>query len=278
VGIDIGSSSVRVMELEESNAQFKIVSYGTQPMPKDIFEGKQIKSPEKLIDVIKEALFDANTKTSQVAVAVPDSNVITKVIQLDKELAESEREELVVLEADKHIPYPIDEVSLDYEILGPSEKSPRRDNILVVASRTEHVNERVELMRESGLKTKIVDVESYVVERVCHLFADEMPNEGKGQHIAVFDIGEVYTKLTVLDDMKAVFSREETFGFNQLTEELSRRYDIPPNQVSELKRHGKLPEDAETEVFDPSKTSMAPVLIPDPPRKSRRRVSAVKAG
>ncbi len=257
IGVDIGSSSVRVVELEKHKDQYKIHSYGSQALPEDVFEGKHIKDIEKLSFAIQEAVDNANTKTTSVAVAVPDSSVITKIIQLDRDLSDSEREELVIIEADKHIPYPIDEVSLDYEIIGPNAKNDSRDDILVVATRGEIVNSLIELMKASGLQAKVVDVESYVVERAASLFAQEMPNEGSNSRIAIFDIGEIYTKLTVLDDRKAVFSREETFGFRQLAEEISRRYDIPTDKVTKLRKRGQLPDDARVEVIEPFKETIS---------------------
>jgi type IV pilus assembly protein PilM len=253
LGVDIGSSSIRVLELAKTTTGYKVVSYASGPMPENAVEGNSIKNVEKLGVALRELVDRSRTKTKSVAIAVPDSSVITKVVQLEEDLSDSEREELVILEADKYIPYPIDEVSIDYEIVGPSSKGDSLQDVLVVASRAENINLRIDLVKESGLDLKIVDVESYAVERACQLFSDELPDGGEDKTIAIFDIGEVYTQLTVLHNMKTIFSREEEFGGKQLTEELTRRYGLSEEDARAAKRKGKLPDDYESEILEPFK-------------------------
>lgn len=251
LGVDIGSSSMRVLELKQTAAGFMVQAYASEPLPDNTVEGNTIKDINRLALALKKLVDKSLSKTRSVAVAVPDSSVITKVVQLEEDLSETEREELVVLEADKYIPYPIDEVSIDYEIIGPSAKGGNLQDVLVVASRAENINVRIDLIKESGLDLKIVDVESYAVERACQLLKDSLPQQGQGQTIAIFDIGEVYTQLTVLHDMKTIFSREEEFGGKQLTDELTRRYGLGRNEARLAKKQGKLPEDYETDVLAP---------------------------
>lgn len=251
LGVDIGSSSLRVLELKQTASGYMVQSYASEPLPDNTVEGNNIKDVDRLGLALKKLVDKSLSKTKQVAVAVPDSSVITKVVQLEEDLSETEKEELVILEADKYIPYPIDEVSIDYEIIGPSAKGGNLQDVLVVASRAENINVRIDLIKESGLELRIVDVESYAVERACQLLMESLPNQGKGQTIAIFDIGEVYTQLTVLYDMKTIFSREEEFGGKQLTDELTRRYGLGRDEARLAKKQGKLPEDYEMDVLAP---------------------------
>jgi len=166
--------------------------------------------------------------------AVPDSAVITKMIQMDASLNELEMEELVILEADKYIPYAIDEINIDFDVIGPSIKNSALVDVLLVASRAENVNSRVDVVSQAGLDVKIVDVESFAIERVCQLMKDNLPAQGIDKTIAVVDIGAVYTHLHILHNMKVVFTREEEFGCFQLIKEVSKSADISLQEARQL--------------------------------------------
>ncbi|MDI1351724.1 MAG: type IV pilus assembly protein PilM, partial [bacterium] len=160
---------------------------------------------------------------------------------------------LVVIEADKYIPYPIDEINLDFEILGPSPKNSAMLDILIVASRSENVNNRIEVINRAGLEPRIVDVESYAVERAAQLLANDLPAQGRDKIVAIIDIGANYTHLFVLNGMKLIFSREEKFGGSQLTNAIAEYYNITPAQAWAAKNEGKLPADYEVKVLEPFK-------------------------
>ncbi len=253
LGVDIGSSAVRVLELGKKGESYTVVSYASEPIPNGVVNSKSIKEPEVIIEKLSQAIKKAKIKNKKAIIAVPDSSVITKIIQIESGLSDDESEELIHLEADKYIPYPIDEVSIDYEFLGDSAGGATLQDILVVASRTENVNARVDLMRDSGLDVQIVDVESYAIERTCQLFKSQLPDQGENSTIAVFDIGEIYTQLTVLHSMKTIFSREDTFGGKQLTEEIVKRYDISVTEAKKAKKTGALPDDYVNDVLEPFK-------------------------
>ena len=253
LGVDIGSSSVRVLEIGKKAGSYTVLSYAREVLPQGSIIGKSIKDPEVVAEKISQAIKLARIKTKKVAIAVPDASVISKIIQIERDLSDDESEELVLLEADKYIPYPIDEVSIDYEFLSDSYQSSTLQDVLVVASRTENVNARVELLRESGLETQVVDVESYAIERACQLFKEQLPENGENYTVAVFDIGEIYTQLTVLHSMKTIFSREETFGGKQLTDDLVKRYNITVGEATKAKKTGALPDDYVNDVLEPFK-------------------------
>lgn len=184
---------------------------------------------------------------------MPDSAVISKVVQINEGLTDLEMEELVVIEADKYIPYPIDEINLDFEVLGHSAKSSSLLDVLIVASRAENVNTRVEAAHRAGLEPKVVDVESYAVERSVQQIAQELPASGQDKIVAIVDIGANYTHLFVLHGMRLIFSREEKFGGMQLVEAIAEHYHMNLEQAIALKNQGKLPEDYESAVLEPFK-------------------------
>lgn len=253
LGVDIGSSSVRILELSKKGDTYGVLSYAKGLIPETAVDGKQIKAPEVISKVIRDLLKNEKIKAKRAAIVVPDSSVITKIIQLEDGLSDDEAEELVILEADKYIPYPIDEVNIDFQYLGPSARGGELQDVLVVASRTENVNTRADIVRESGLEVSVVDVGSYAIERTCQLFKDSLINGGKDITFAVFDIGEIYTQLTVISDMKAIFSREEVFGGKQLTDEVVKRYDLSADEARKAKSTGDLPDDYQEEILEPFK-------------------------
>lgn len=251
LGVDIGSSSVRVLELDKKNDKYIVSAYAREVIPDDVIDGKTINKPEALSAVISAALAKAKTKTKRVAVAVPDATVISKIIQLEEGLTDDESEELVLLEADKYIPYPIDEVSIDYQYLGDSSRGGAQQDVLVVASRSENVNSRVELLKECDLEVSVVDVESYAIERTCQLLKPLLYQQGEQANIAIVDIGEMVTHLTVLHDMRTTFSRDEVFGGHLLTQEIVEHYQMSPQDARQAKLSGALPDDYQDKVLNP---------------------------
>jgi type IV pilus assembly protein PilM len=165
LGIDISSSAVKILEISGSGEDICVEGYGREEIPASALEGNMIKDVDVVANCIKKLVERLRFTSKNVALAVPDSAVISKVVQINEGLTDLEMEELVVIEADKYIPYPIDEINLDFEVLGHSAKSSSLLDVLIVASRAENVNTRVEAAHRAGLEPKIVDVESYAVER-----------------------------------------------------------------------------------------------------------------
>lgn len=253
LGIDISSSAVKMLEISGSENNLCVEGYGRAPLPLNAVEGNVIKDIEAVSNCIKKLFEKSQLTAKQVALAVPDSAVISKIVQINDGLNDEEMEELVVIEADKYIPYPIDEINLDFEILGHSAKNSAMLDVLIVASRAENVNTRVDAISGAGLETKVVDVESYAVERAAQYMAKELPAGGQDKIVAIIDIGAYYTHLFVLHGMKLIFSREEKFGGMQLIEAIAEYYKMTPEQAIIEKDEGKLPADYETEVLEPFK-------------------------
>lgn len=251
LGVDIGSATVKVIELSYSNGSYKVEHFAVEPLPKDAMVEKTIKDRGAVIDATIKAIQKANSQIKDVAIALPDANVITKVVAMDADVSEIEMGELVLYEADKFVPYSLKEVYLDYDVLGATDKNSKMINVLIVASRAENVNNRVAVMESAGLNTKIVDIESYAVEQACQLLYSGLPEEGRGKTIAIVDIGAKMTNVFIMRNMQIVFSREEVFGGTQLTQQIQQRYDLSYEEAEKAKKTRALPEGYLVEVLIP---------------------------
>lgn len=253
LGIDITSSTVKILQISGTGDQLCLEAYGRESLPSNALDGNVIKDVNAVSLCIKKIIDKSHITCKKVALAVPDSLVISKIVQMNEGLSEQELEELVVLEADKYIPYPIDEINIDFQVLGYSPKNPSMVDVLVVASRAENVSNRVEAATRAGLEVKIVDVESYAVERAAQLLTYALPAGGQDKIVAIVDIGAKYTHLFILHGMKLIFSREEVYGGIQLVEAIVEHYKMPIEQAVDVLEHDLLPEDYVKEVLEPFK-------------------------
>lgn len=257
VGLDISSTAVKLLELGRSGDRLRVESYAVEPLPPNSVIEKNISDVEAVGEAIKRAIKRSGTRTKFACAAVSGSAVITKIISMPASLSEDEMDQQIQLEADQYIPYPLEEVNLDFEVLGPSKNDPERVDVLLAASRSENVEVRVAAIELAGLKARVIDVEAYAMENACNLLAAMLPEQGIDQTIAVIDIGATMTTLNVLRDLKTIYTREQVFGGKQLTEEIQRRYGLSYEEAGMAKRQGGLPDNYEPEVLEPFKDAMA---------------------
>jgi type IV pilus assembly protein PilM len=257
IGLDISSTAVKLLELGKSGDRYRVESYAVEPLPPNSVIEKNISDVEAVGEAIKRAVKRSGTRTKNAAAAVAGSAVITKVIAMPASLSEDEMEQQIQLEADQYIPYPLEEVNLDFEILGPSENDPERVDVLLAASRSENVDVRIAAIELAGLKARIIDVEAYAIENAFSIMAPQLPEQGIDQTIAVVDVGATMTTLNVMHDLKSIYTHEQVFGGKQLTEEIQRRYGLSYEEAGMAKRQGGLPDNYVPEVLEPFKEAMA---------------------
>lgn len=257
LGLDISTTAVKLLELSKSGERYRVESYAVEPLPPNSVIEKNISDVDAVGEAIRRAVKRSGTKAKHAAAAVAGSAVITKVISMQADLSEDDMESQIQLEADQYIPYPLEEVNLDFETLGPSEDDPDRVDVLLAASRTENVDVRVAAIEMAGLTAKVIDVEAYAMENAFTLVASQLPERGVGQTVAVVDIGATMTTLNVLHDLKTIYTREQVFGGRQLTEEIQRRYGLSYEEAGMAKRQGGLPDNYIPEVLEPFKDAMA---------------------
>jgi type IV pilus assembly protein PilM len=251
LGLDITTSSVKLIELGLGGGQYRVESYAAEPTPPNSINEKAIVDAAAVGDAIKRAVKRAGARSKEVAVAISGDAAITKVIQMPRSLSESELEGQVEMQADQYIPFPMEEVSYDYEVIGPSEKDPEMLDVLLVATRTENVEQRIAACTAAGLIARIVDVEAFALENACRLLTHQMPDGGLERVIAVVDFGASSTTFSVLRDLKVIYTRDFAFGGQQLTEEIMRTYGLSMEEAGRVKKEGGLPGNYQTEVLDP---------------------------
>ena len=257
LGLDISSTAVKLLELSHSGGRYRVESYAVEPLPLNSVVEKNISDVEAVGEAIRRAVKRSGSKTKHAAVAVAGSAVITKVISMPASLNDEEMASQIELEADQYIPYPLEEVNIDFEIIGNSGKDDDRVDVLLAASRSENVDIRIAACEIGGLKSSVVDVEAYVMENAFDLLADQIPDNGADKTVAIVDIGATMTTLSVLHDNKIIYTREQVFGGKQLTEEIQRRYGLSYEEAGMAKRQGGLPDNYVPEVLEPFKEAMA---------------------
>jgi type IV pilus assembly protein PilM len=183
--------------------------------------------------------------------------VITKKIIVAAGQREEELELLVESEANQYIPFALDEVNLDFQVVGPAPSSPEEIEVLIAASRKEKVEDRVAVAESAGLKPAIVDVESYAVLAALEMVEKQLPQGGAGQIVALVDVGANVMSLTVLRDGQQLYAREQAFGGNQLTQDIARLYGMTFEEAETEKRRNGLPDSYEAELLQPFVENMA---------------------
>ncbi len=256
VGLDISSTAVKLLELSQSGSRYRVESYAVVPLPPNAVVEKSIADIEAVGAAINRVVKRAGTRTKNAAVAVAGSAVITKVISMPASLSEDEIASQIEVEADQYIPYPLEEVNLDFVVLGPSAKKSDTVDVLLAASRSENVEVRVAAAELGGLTIKVVDVEAYALEAAMSILDSQLPDSGVGKTIAVVDIGATMTTLTVLDNNRIIYTREQVFGGKQLTEEIQQRYGLSYEEAGLAKKQGGLPDNYATDVLQPFKDAM----------------------
>ena len=252
VGIDLSSSSVKLVELGVgTRVPMRLERYAIEPIERGAIVDGAIEKPEAVSEALRKALKKANIKCKDVALALPSAAVITKKIMLPADLREEDYEVQVESEASQYIPFPIEEVNLDFQILGPSDSSPDEVDILLAASRKEKVDDRVAIAEMAGVHPQIVDVEPYAVRATVDHVTSFLPNGGQGQIVAVVVVGQNATYVTIALNGQTIFEREQALGGNQLTQDIVRMYGISFEEAEAKKRSGDLPETFAEELLAP---------------------------
>ena len=256
LGIDISSTSVKLIELSRSGGRYKVEAYAVEPLPPNAIVEKNIAELEVVGQVIARVVTKARTSVKHAAVAVAGSAVITKIIEMEAGLSEEELENQIKIEADQYIPYPLEEVAIDFEVQGVTARSADRVNVLLAACRKENVEVREAALALAGLSAKVVEIEAYSLERAYGLLAEQLGSGEEDLTVAIVDIGATMMTLSVLHNGQTIYTREQLFGGKQLTDEIQRRYGLSTEEAGLAKKQGGLPDDYETEVLNPFKEAV----------------------
>ncbi len=257
LGLDISSSSVKLVELSRDKGGNLILERcAIEPLERGWITDGNIEKFDEVAEAVRRLVKKSGTKTKNVAMALPPSSVITKKIILPGGMTDQELELQVEAEANQYIPFPLDEVSLDFCVVGPSTASVGDLDVLIAASRREKVQDIQGLAEAAGLKPVVIDVESYASRLATARLIENLPNKGVGMIVALFEIGALTTSMQVIRDDEVLYDRDQAFGGAQLTQLIVRQYGFSLEEAESKKRSGELPDDYESSVLKPFIESM----------------------
>ncbi len=252
VGVDISSSSVKVLELSEtSKGQYRVERYAIEPLPREAVVDGNIANLDAAAEVLQRAWRRSGSRIKNVAMALPSALVITKKVVVPTGQREEDLELQVESEANQYIPFALDEVNLDFQVLGPAPSGPEECEVLIAASRKDKVEDRVAVAQAAGLKATIMDVESLAALSAMEMIEPQLPGGGKNQLITLVDIGASIMRVAMLTNGQVVYTREQQVGGNQLTQDIQRHFNISQEEAEAAKRNGGLPENYEPDVLQP---------------------------
>jgi type IV pilus assembly protein PilM len=258
LGLDISTTAVKLVELSDAGkGLLRIERYVIEPLPKDAVSDGNIANLDQVAETVRTAWKNLGTRIKNVALALPSSAVITKKILAPASLKGVDLENQIETEANQVIPFSLDEVNLDFQVLGPSPSSPDDVQVLLAAARKEKVEDRVAAVEAAGLKALIMDVESYATQTAFEQMAHLLPNSGEGQTVAIIDIGAQNMHINIFNNGELVYLREHGFGGSQLNNEIARRYGMTTDEAENAKRKGTLPSSFDVEVLQPYSETLA---------------------
>lgn len=256
IGIDITSSAVKLLEIHPKDNQLQVASYGVAPLEEGAVTDRRIQDEQSVARSIKQLINKTQPSTQRTAVAVPTTAVITRTLSLPIALSDNEMEELIMLEAEQHIPYPLNEVAIDFKRQPPLNLNDENQPVLLVACRKEVTNQLDYILDTAGLEPLVTDVEKFAMERSLGLIINKLPKQQTNQIIAVADIGAHTSTLNVLCDGEIIYSREQMFGGKQLTDKIQQHYGLSREEADFFKNKGNLPADYSATLLKPFKAAL----------------------
>ena len=259
VGVDISSSSVKMVELSElpKGRGYMLEQYVIEELPADAVSDGNITNLDAVADTLRSAWKRMGTRIKNVALALPAAAVITKKIILPGGQREEELEAQVEAEANQYIPFDIAEVNLDFAVVGPAPGSAEDIEVLLAASRKANVEDRVAAAQTAGLKVSVMDVEPYAAEAAFEQVALQLPDGAVDQCIALVDIGTHVMNVNILRNGQSLYQRDQQVGGAQLTQQIQSAFGLSAEEAEEGKREGGLPDNYETDVLAPFRDNVA---------------------
>lgn len=256
VGIDISSSSVKILELSRIKNKYRVETYGIELLPPQTITEQNIKVVSEVTGTLKKLIERVGVNRKFASVAASGSSVLTRIIQVNAEFKNHQILEQIEVESDKYIPYPLEDVYFDFEVIGPNQTNLGQIDVLLVAARLETIETRVAAISEAGLQVTIIDMEALAMERAFSLLAAQLPLEEQDHNIALIDVGATNTAIYVFQEGRTIYNRDQAFGGMHLTDEIRKRYGLSVEEAVAAQKSGGLPEDYITEVLEPFKATV----------------------
>jgi len=258
LGADISSSAVKMVEIAETGkGMYRVERYAIEPLPKDSVVDGNINNLEAVSDALKRCHKRLGSSIKSLAMALPNAAVISKKILVPAGQREEDLELQVETEANQYIPFSLDEVNLDFQVVGPAPNSPEDVEVMIAASRKDKIVDRIAVAEAAGLRAMVMDVDIFASQAAFELIESQFPDHGKDQNIAIIDIGATITNVNILRNGQSIYMREQPFGGNQLTQEIQNKFGLSLEEAEAAKRAGGLPDNYESEVLQPFLDTLA---------------------
>ena len=252
IGVDLSSSAIKMVELSESGkSTFRIERYAIEPLPKDSVVEGNVNNLEAVSDALKRCHKRLGTNVKNLALALPTAAVISKKILVPAGQTEEDLEFQVATEANQYIPFSLDEVNLDFQVLGPAPNNPEDVEVLIAASRKDKIEDRVAAAEAAGLKAIVMDVDLYAAQAAFELMGIGESEEEKDHNIAIVDVGSTTMSVSVMRNGQSIYLREQPFGGAELTHDIQNKFGLTVEEAELAKRDGGLPEEYESELLEP---------------------------
>ncbi|MDD2916076.1 MAG: pilus assembly protein PilM [Gallionella sp.] len=253
IGVDITSYSVKMVELSEMPKKdgFIVERYVIEPLPKDAISDGNINNLEAVSESLQRAWKRLGSRIKNVSLALPAAAVITKKILLPAGMREEDLEYQVESEANQYIPFALEEVNLDFQVIGPAPTDPDEVEVLLAASRKGNVEDRVAAAQGAGLRALVVDVEPYAAETAFEQIRAQLPDNATDKCVALIDIGASVMNVNVLRNGQSIYSRDQQVGGDQLTQQIQGMFGLSAEEAELGKRNGGLPDNYENDVLSP---------------------------
>jgi type IV pilus assembly protein PilM len=259
LGIDISSSGVKIVQLSRHGKRYVVDGYACESLPKGAVVNGVVQEVDKVSDAISHAIDKSGCTATQVALAMPNQSVIMRTVAFPIDFSDAMLEQQMEADAAQHVPFPLDEVRLDFCPTGKRVNEEEQE-ILLVAAKRDLVDGRLASVETLGLTPTVMDVESYCVQRTVGFMADQLPGAGAGLVLALVDVGAQSLSITVVSGDQVLFEREQPFGGGQLTQDIARTYSLKPEEAELKKRNGDLPPDYASTLLQPFVDSAATTI------------------
>ncbi|MHA1737558.1 MAG: type IV pilus assembly protein PilM [Candidatus Heimdallarchaeota archaeon] len=230
IGLDIGTNSIKMIEIEETKSMFRLKEFGIIPLPKDSIVNGSILNHDAIVNSIKQLISNLKIKTKNTVVSISGHPVIIKKISMPL-TSDEELEESIRFEAEQYIPFDLEEVNIDYQILNIDEEKSDQMNVILVAAKKVMIDDYTKLLSDAGLKAMILDVDVFALENAFEMNYSIEEN----QNVALIDVGASTISINITKDGISTFTRDVFLGGNQITEELQKEFGISFEEAEEIK-------------------------------------------
>ncbi|OGR25108.1 MAG: pilus assembly protein PilM [Desulfuromonadales bacterium GWD2_54_10] len=234
VGIDIGSSSVKLVQLKEQKGTYHLLNVGIIPLPPEAIVDNTLMDSSAIVNAIKNLVGSVGVKIKDVACSISGNSVIIRKIVLPA-MPPEELEDQITWEAEQYIPFDINDVNMDFQILSSDSVDPSKMNVLLVASKKDIINDYVAVFNEAGLQLSVVDVDSFTVQNAFEVNHDSSP----GEVLALVNVGASVMNINIVKDGITLFTRDVQMGGNLYTEEIQKQLGLSSVESESMKMLAK---------------------------------------